>query len=98
MKSGYVYIMTNKRNTVLYTGVASNLEQRLYQYKNRIFKNSFSARYNISKLVYLEIHECIEDAVFREMQIKNLLRRKKIALIEKKNPEWKDLSAQILVK
>jgi putative endonuclease len=96
MKSGYVYIMTNKNNTVLYTGVTSNLEQRLHQCKIRYVKNSFTSRYNVNKLVYLEIFESIEQATQRERQIKNLLRRKKIALINVENPQWKDLSREIL--
>ena len=88
----YVYIMTNKSNTVLYTGVCNDMARRVWEHKNRVSKNSFVSRYNINKLVYFEYYEEINYAVKREKQIKGGSRAKKIALIEKENKEWRDLS------
>jgi putative endonuclease len=90
-KTGYVYILTNKYNTVLYIGVTSNLEQRILQHRTGHFVNSFTSRYNVSKLVYYEFHLSIEDAILREKQLKGGSRQKKIELVNKSNPEWKDL-------
>ena len=87
----YTYINTNKRNTVLYTGVTNNLQKRNWQHKENINKNNFSYKYNINKLVYYETFANIDDAIFKEKQIKNLLRNKKITLIESINPNWEDL-------
>ncbi len=94
-KKGYVYIMTNKNNSVLYTGVTSDLIKRVYEHKNKLIEG-FTKKYNITKLVYYEIHESIESAIEREKQIKAGSRRKKIELIESLNPEWKDLYEDIL--
>jgi len=91
-KGGHVYILTNKNNTVLYTGVTSNLSNRLIQHQNGFFKNSFTDRYNVKKLVYYEEFDRIETAIAREKQIKAGSRQKKVNLINKFNPEWKDLS------
>ncbi|MBS3742224.1 MAG: GIY-YIG nuclease family protein [Candidatus Cloacimonetes bacterium] len=91
-KTYYVYIMTNNSRT-LYTGVTNNLERRVYQHKHRLAKG-FTNRYNIDQLVYYEDYPEINAAIAREKQIKGWLRKKKIALIESKNPEWKDLSAE----
>ncbi len=90
-KNGYVYILTNISNTVLYTGVTSDLTERIQKHKSEFYKDSFTSRYNITKLVYYELFESIEDAITREKQIKAGSRKKKIELIEKHNPEWKDL-------
>ena len=90
-KGGYIYILTNKNNTVLYTGVTSNLGKRIQEHRNGRFKNAFTSRYNISKLVYFEKFLTIEDAISREKQIKAGSRKKKIELINKVNPEWKEL-------
>ncbi len=90
----YVYIMTNKNNTVLYTGVTNDLPRRVWEHKHKVDPRSFAARYNICKLVYYEWFEDINAAIAREKQIKGWLRAKKIALIESKNPEWKDLSEE----
>ena len=87
----YVYIMTNKNNTVLYTGVTNDLIRRVYEHKNKMIKG-FTAKYNINKLVYFEHMTDVESAIMREKQIKGGSRTKKIALIKKMNPEWKDLS------
>jgi len=90
-KNGYVYILTNNSITVLYTGVTSDLTERIQKYKSGFYKDSFTSRYNVTKLVYYELFESIEDAIAREKQIKAVSRKKKIELIEKRNPEWKDL-------
>ena len=87
-----VYILTNQRNTVLYTGVTGNLPKRLWEHRNRADPQSFTARYNVHKLVYYETGGDIRAAIAREKQIKNWKRAWKIALIESTNPEWKDLS------
>jgi putative endonuclease len=83
--------MANKRRTVLYTGSAEDIVQRVYLHKSKRIKNSFTARYNVDQLVYYEEFPSIGMAYHREKQIKNLLRKKKVELIESKNPEWKDL-------
>jgi len=90
-KNGYVYILANLSNTVLYSGVTSDLTERIQKHKSGFYKDSFTSRYNITKLVYYELFESIEDAITREKQIKAGSRKKKIELIEKHNPEWKDL-------
>ncbi len=87
----YVYIMTNKVNTTLYTGVTSELKGRVLQHKRKE-ADGFTKRYNINKLVYYEEFQYINDAIAREKQIKGGSRQKKIELIESMNPEWKDLS------
>ena len=89
-KQYYIYIMTNKRNTVLYTGVTSDLKKRIWEHKEKIIKG-FTKRYNIDKLVYFEIFNDPENAILREKQIKAGSRNKKIGLIKEINPEWKDL-------
>ncbi len=94
-KSLYVYIMTNQNNTVLYTGVTSDLINRVWQHKNKAVKG-FTTRYNINKLVYFEGGGDAEYAIKREKQIKAGSRQKKIDLINSINPEWKDLYESIL--
>ena len=89
---GFVYIMTNKNNSVLYTGVTRDLKERVLQHQSKKHPDSFSAKYNICKLVYFEIFESIGESILREKQIKGGSRNKKIALINKMNPEWNDLS------
>ena len=91
-----VYIMTNKHHTVLYTGVTDSLARRVYEHRARIDPRSFTSRYNIDKLVYVEVFEYVTDAVAREKQIKKGPRKKKIELIESMNPTWEDLSSRIL--
>lgn len=87
----YVYILTNQKNTVLYTGVTSNIPTRAWQHKEKQDKKSFTARYNADKLVYYEIFKDINTAIAREKQIKAGSRKRKVELIEKLNPEWKEL-------
>ena len=90
MRSYYVYIMTNRTRT-LYTGVTNNLERRVYEHKHKITPG-FTSKYNIDQLVYYEETNSIHVAIAREKEIKSWYRRKKIDLIESKNPTWKDLS------
>ena len=89
----FVYILTNKTNKVLYTGVTNNLERRLYEHKKHLV-DGFSSKYNTNKLVYYEVSESVESAIAREKQIKSYRRDKKIALINESNSEWKDLSLE----
>jgi putative endonuclease len=94
-KGGYIYIMTNQNNTVLYTGVTSNLRNRAFEHREKIFKSSFTNRYNVNKIVYFETFQNIEEAIAREKQIKGGSRAKKEALINDFNPQWKDLYDEI---
>lgn len=89
---GFVYIFTNDNNSVLYTGVTSNLKDRLIQHKHKKHSNSFTARYNLRKLIYYERLQTIGEAIKREKQIKGGSRKKKIDLINSKNQQWNDLS------
>lgn len=91
MNKSFTYIITNKNNTVLYTGVTSDIKKRIYQHKTKFYKG-FSAKYNCNKLVYFEKFNSIKQAIEREKQIKKYKRFKKINLIEKVNPNWNDLS------
>ena len=93
-KRGFVYILTNQSNNVLYVGVTSDLATRLHQHRTGVFKNSFTSRYNVNKLVYYEEFLSMADAIFREKQLKAGSRKKKIELIERRNKEWDDLSKQ----
>ena len=88
----YVYILTNKTNSVLYTGVTNNLAKRIEEHKQKINSNSFTAKYNATKLVYYEATSDINVAIAREKQIKSGSRKKKLQLIYEMNPEWIDLS------
>jgi len=90
MKNYYVYILCNKRNGTLYTGVTSGLIKRLYEHKNNLV-DGFTKKYNIHCLVWYEIHESAEVAISREKQIKKWDRKWKLELIEKNNPKWNDL-------
>ncbi|MDY0279196.1 MAG: GIY-YIG nuclease family protein [Salinivirgaceae bacterium] len=94
-KKGYTYITTNKNHTVLYTGATSNIKDRMESYRNKKYKNFFSARYNTDKLVGYQEFEWIGDALAREKQIKAGSRKKKIDLINAMNPEWKDLYEEL---
>lgn len=92
---GYFYILTNTHHTALYCGATNDLYRRVQEHKNKIYTNSFSARYNIDKLVYFEAFSIVADAFTREKQVKGGSRKKKVALIESINLEWKDLSDKI---
>ena len=90
---GFVYILTNKNNSALYTGVTSNLKDRIEQHKGRKHPESYSARYNCNKLVYYEVYDSIVEAIEREKIIKGGSRKKKLDLIDSTNPGWTDLSS-----
>lgn len=90
----YVYITTNKSNTVLYTSVANNLTRRVYEHKEKLV-DGFARKYKITKLVYYELFEDIENAIFREKQIKGGSRQKKIDLINTMNKEWRELYEEL---
>ena len=93
-KQFYVYIMTNKNNTVLYTGVTNDLKRRVYQHKTKTME-AFTKKYNVIKLVYYEIYEDSFHAISREKQIKAGSRQKKIDLINKMNKSWSDLYSSL---
>lgn len=90
MKKYYVYIATNYKNTVLYTGVTNDLERRIYEHKNKLTPG-FTSKYKINKLVYFEEFSTARDAIAAEKKIKGWIRNKKIALIKIKNPDFVDL-------
>ena len=94
MKQPAVYIMANKRNGTLYTGVTSNLPQRVWQHREGAVEG-FTSRYGCKSLVWYEAAETMETAIFREKQIKAGSRAKKLGLIEALNPDWSDLFASI---
>ena len=89
-KQDYVYMMTNKNNTVLYTGMTNNHIRRVYEHKEKII-DGFTKKYNCTKLVYYEIFNDPYNAIAREKQIKAGSRKKKMELINAMNPKWKDL-------
>ena len=91
MRSYYVYIMANKKNGTIYTGVTNNLVRRVSEHKQKLTPG-FTSRYGLNRLVYFEETDDIRFAIIREKQIKGWLRRKKIALIESINPSWSDIS------
>jgi putative endonuclease len=93
MKQPAVYIMASRRNGTLYTGVTSDIIQRVWQHKEGTI--GFTARHGCKLLVWYEIHEEMEPAILREKQIKAGSRRKKLALIEEMNPDWADLYESI---
>jgi len=90
-KRGFIYILTNKNNTVLYIGVTSNLPKRVYEHKMELTEG-FSKKYKCKKLVYYEVFDSIEAAIKREKYLKGKKRSFKIGLIEGLNPQWRDLS------
>ena len=90
MKEYYVYIMTNRSGT-LYTGMTNDLQRRVHEHKEKRIPG-FTKRYNINKLVWFEKTNDVQSAIAYEKRIKGWLRAKKVALIESKNPEWKDLA------
>jgi len=90
-----IYMMTNRHNTVIYSGVTNNLARRVYEHKNGL-GCIFTKKYNICKLVYYEVTDNVYAALAREKQIKGGSRKKKIDLINSLNPEWRDLYEEIL--
>jgi putative endonuclease len=95
MKTFYVYILCNKRNSTLYTGVTSDLIKRIYEHRNNMV-DGFTDKYNVHHLVWYKNHMTAESAITREKQIKKWNRKWKLELIEKNNPEWKDLYESLL--
>ena len=91
MKNYYVYILANKRNGTLYIGVTSNLQRRIQEYKEKQVEG-FTEKYNVNKLVYFEQTTDVMSALTREKQLKKWNRAWKLNLIEKENPQWKDLT------
>ncbi len=89
-KQYYIYIMTSKGNRVLYTGVTNNLIRRAYEHREKLVKG-FTKRYNVNKLVYYESCKDVKSTILREKQIKGGSRAKKIELVNKMNPDWRDL-------
>jgi putative endonuclease len=96
MKTYFVYIVTNKPNGTIYVGVTNDLERRISEHKKKLIKG-FTSRYNLDKLVYFEDFSDVEFAISCEKKIKGWVRKKKIELIELKNPSWVDLSLQWFV-
>lgn len=86
----YVYILSNQSNRVVYTGVTSNLVKRIWQHKNKV-ADGFTSKYNVNKLVYFENYDDAGNAIKREKNIKDWKRAWKNELIEKENPDWRDL-------
>ena len=93
-KQYYVYIMTNKNNSVLYTGITGNLKRRVYEHREKLAEG-FTKRYNLTKLVYYEVFQDSLNAIQREKQIKGGSRKKKVDLINDMNPAWKDLDEDL---
>ena len=94
-KKVYLYMLTNKKNGTLYTGATTDLVKRTYAHKNRLVKG-FTYKYNLTKLIYIEVYDDIETAFTRERRIKGWKREWKIRMIEKVNPEWLDLFDTLL--
>ena len=94
-KQYYIYILTNKNNSILYTGVTNDLVRRVYEHKNKLCQG-FTKKYNIDKLVYYESCDDPIAAISREKQIKAGSRKKKITLIESMNVDWQDLYYSII--
>lgn len=94
-KQFYVYILSSKRNGKLYVGMTSDLVKRIWEHKNEL-AYGFTSKYNVKNLAYYEIHSSAKFAISREKQIKKWRRNWKLTLIEKKNPEWKDLYNNII--
>ena len=90
----YVYIITNKRNSVLYIGVTNDLEKRIYEHRTKLI-DGFTKKYNVSKLVYYEVFNDIYNAITREKQVKSGSRKKKIDLINSINSNWSDLYEEL---
>ena len=85
----YVYILTNKNDSVMYIGVTNDLRRRLFEHKNGQFEG-FTKKYNVHKLVYFEEYSNVDDAITREKQLKQWRRFKKNLLVETQNPSWDD--------
>ncbi len=89
----YVYILTNWNNKVMYIGVTNNLERRIQEHKGKLI-DGFTTKYNVNKLVYYDVTDDVYSAIETEKRLKGWTRARKNALVESKNPEWRDLSEQ----
>ena len=87
MKQYYIYILTSKKNGILYIGLTNNLVRRIYEHKNKLVEG-FNSKYNVNNLVYFEITDNVNSAIHREKKLKGWKRKWKINLIEKSNPNW----------
>lgn len=96
MNTYYVYILASGRNGTLYIGMTNNLERRMYEHKNHLHKG-FSDKYDVTSLMYYEETPSVEVAIAREKRLKQFPRQWKINLIEKGNPEWRDLADDFLL-
>ncbi|MCF8079432.1 MAG: GIY-YIG nuclease family protein [Desulfobacterales bacterium] len=94
-KQPAVYMLASKRNGTLYIGVTSNLVKRVWEHKNDKVEG-FTEKYNVHRLVWYELHDTMESALVREKRLKGWKRQWKLELIENNNPDWRDLSAEIL--
>ncbi len=94
MESYYVYMLASKRNGTLYIGVTNDLIKRVHEHKQGLVEG-FTKKYNVNRLVFFEETNDVESAIIREKQMKKWKRQWKIELIEKLNPEWKDLYSEI---
>ena len=92
----YVYILSNKNNNVLYTGVTNDLIRRVYEHKHHLDKSSFTAKYNVTKLVYFEETSDVKAAIEREKQIKSWNRIRKFFMIKERNPGLEDIYPHLL--
>ena len=92
----YVYILTNATGVAIYVGVTNDLVRRMHEHRNHLDPNSYTAKYNIHKLVYYEYTGDVRGAIEREKQIKGWNRKRKNKLVESKNPTWVDLYESIL--
>ena len=95
-RGGYVYIMSNPKNTATYVGVTASLLIRVSQHKDKINPDSHTAKYNITKLVYYQGFHHIEEAIAEEKRIKGMSRKKKHLLVSALNPEWKDITDDMI--
>ncbi|MFA4830100.1 MAG: GIY-YIG nuclease family protein [Thermodesulfovibrionales bacterium] len=93
-KQYYVYMMTNKNNKVLYTGITNDLKRRTYEHREKLVEG-FTKKYNVVKLVYYEVCRDVKSAISREKQIKDGSRAKKEKLIDTTNPEWEDIYEEL---
>jgi len=93
-KIGYVYVLTNSKKKVLYIGVTSNLQRRVYEHQNGLV-SGFAKKYGLKRLIYYEVFDTVVDAIRREKYLKGKSRQKKEILISSLNSEWKDLSERL---
>jgi putative endonuclease len=93
-RGGWVYILSNQYNNVLYVGVSADLKSRIYEHKNKTHPAAFTAKYNVNKLVYYEFFDTIIEAIEIEKKIKGGSRAKKIKLIENMNSQWLELYSE----